>query len=254
MATETENKVDWTKLKPIRKSGLDADYIADNFVNTLYLATDTKKLYYNGVVYGQGEIADGSIDEAKLDSALKTKINDVYTKSEIDTELGKKADADDVYTKDDIDSTLEDYAKSANVYTKLEVDNKLDEVNTSIDGVYTKKEVDDALDLLKSNILGDGIKDSYDTLVEFQTWLEGHETAANKMSEDIGALKTGKADADKVYTKTEVNTELDKKADTTDVEALQSALDTANETIETLNTTIAELLERIENLETVVAP
>ena len=77
--------------------------------------------------------------------------NEVYTTTEVNTELGKKANADSVYTKsetytkDEVNTELGEKANADSVYTKGETYSK-DEVNTELgkkanaDSVYTKGE------------------------------------------------------------------------------------------------------------------
>jgi prefoldin subunit 5 len=69
-----------------------------------------------------------------------------YTKSDVDTELDKKADASSVYTKTETDGLLNGKANSADVYNKTEVDNALGSKADASDS-YTKSEIDEALAL-----------------------------------------------------------------------------------------------------------
>ena len=79
-------------------------------------------------------IKDGTVDENKLNAALKTKLNgkadkgtklsdygiaDAYTKSETDTKLDAKANADDVYTKTQTDTKLDAKENVANKVTEI---------------------------------------------------------------------------------------------------------------------------------------
>ena len=122
--------------------------------------------------------------------------NEVYTTTEVNTELGKKANADSVYTKsetytkDEVNTELGEKANADSVYTKGETYTK-DEVNTELgkkanaDSVYTK----------------------------------GETYSKDEVNTELGK----KANADSVYTKgetytkDEVNTELGKKADANNV-------------------------------------
>jgi hypothetical protein len=122
--------------------------------------------------------------------------NEVYTTTEVNTELGKKANADSVYTKgetytkDEVNTELGKKANADSVYTKGETYTK-DEVNTELgkkanaDSVYTK----------------------------------GETYTKDEVNTELGK----KANADSVYTKgetytkDEVNTELGKKADANNV-------------------------------------
>lgn len=79
-------------------------------------------------------IKDGTVDENKLNAALKTKLNgkadkgtklsdygiaDAYTKSETDTKLDAKANADDVYTKTQTDTKFDAKENAANKVTEI---------------------------------------------------------------------------------------------------------------------------------------
>ena len=99
------------------------------------------------------KIAEGAINENKLDAELKTKINgkadkgtiladygigDAYTKAEVDAVLETKADGDDVYSAVQMDIELAKKADADNVYTKAETDAAL-ENKADFDAVYTKE-------------------------------------------------------------------------------------------------------------------
>ena len=87
------------------------------------------------------KLTDNSVTETKLDTTLSGKINskanssDVYTKTEIDTKLGQKADKAttlsgygiaDAYTKSETDTKLDAKANADDVYTKTQTDTKLE--------------------------------------------------------------------------------------------------------------------------------
>ena len=124
--------------------------------------------------------------KTEVDTALGKKANsaDVYTKTEVNTELGKKANSADVYTKTVADST---FAKAADTYTKTEVNTELGK-KADATAVYTKEEANTEL-----------AKKADKTTTYTKTEVD---TALGK-----------KANSADVYTKTEVNTELGKKAD-----------------------------------------
>lgn len=130
---------------------------------------------------GEGGDYDDTAIKARM-TAAENKINDMYTKAQVNTELAKKADTattlagygiTDAYKKTEVDTEL---AKKADTATTL--------AGYGITDAYKKTEVDDLLsDKADSatTLAGYGITDAY--------------------------TKTD------VYTKTETNTELAKKAD-----------------------------------------
>ena len=75
------------KIPFIRREGRFEDYDAVKYKDTIYFANDTNQLFYNGIDYSSF-IKDGSIDEDKLNEALKNKINAVDDKiNEIKSEI-----------------------------------------------------------------------------------------------------------------------------------------------------------------------
>ena len=116
-------------------------------------------------VYTKAEVDE--VVAAKADSA------DVYTKEEVDEKLAVKADADAVYTKEAVDEALAVKADSTDVYTKAEVDEAV-AVKADAETVYTKEEVDEKIEPLA-------------------------------VKADVDEAISAKADADAVYTKEEVD-------------------------------------------------
>ena len=125
-------------LPVIRKEGLDKDYNSTTFKNTLYFATDSKKLYYNGIDYSSC-IVDGSIDENKLNEALKKEIKTVET-------ITKGADERyDTFKEvgdwiDNHEKTIYDtIAHNVGALIEIELDtNKYDDIIDSKSGVIKK--------------------------------------------------------------------------------------------------------------------
>ena len=142
--------------------------------------------------------------KTEVDTALGKKANsaDVYTKTEVNTELGKKANSADVYTKTVADST---FAKAADTYTKTEVNTELGKKANSSD-VYTKTVADSTF------------AKAADTYTKSQVDTElGKKADATAVytKEEANTELAKKADKSTTYTKTEVDTALDNKADKT---------------------------------------
>lgn len=103
---------------------------------------------------------------------------------------------DDTYiSNDDLDSTVATLNASINgkvaqsAYdTKVAELAKADEDNLAAAKEYT--------DSVKDAILGDGIKDTFDTLVEIQNWIEGDGVNATELTEAIAAEATTRETAD----------------------------------------------------------
>ena len=140
--------------------------------------------------------------KTEVDTALGKKADQAttYTKTEVDTELGKKANSADVYTKTAADAQ---FAEAATTYTKTEVDTELGKKANSAD-VYTKTVADSTFAKAA---------DTY-TKSEVNTELAKKADATSVYTkEEANAELAKKADAATTYTKTEVDTELGKKAD-----------------------------------------
>lgn len=139
--------------------------------------------------------------KTEVDTALGKKADQAttYTKTEVDTELGKKANSADVYTKTVADST---FAKAADTYTKSQVDTELGKKANSAD-VYTKTVADSTFAKAA---------DTY-TKTEVNTELgKKADATAVYTKEEANTELAKKADKATTYTKTEVDTELGKKA------------------------------------------
>ena len=188
-----------------------------------------------------------------------------YTKTEVDTALGNKADSSSVYTKSEADNLLDAKANSTDVYNKTQVDGFITEVNNAVsqkadasdsytkseidgalalkadaDSVYTKTEIDDmeltvssSLNDLNSRILNNnGRLDAIDASITSINTKDSEQDAAI-------ALKANTAD---------MTTALDAKANTTDMNA---ALDLkANSADVYTKTAVDELFTTKEELET----
>ena len=163
--------------------------------------------------------------KTEVDTALGKKANsaDVYTKTEVNTELGKKANSADVYTKTVADST---FAKAADTYTKTEVNTELGKKANSAD-VYTKTVADStfakAADTYTKTEVNTELGKKADATAVY-TKEEANTELAKKADKDTTYTKTevdtalgNKADKTTTYTKTEVDTALGKKANSADV-------------------------------------
>lgn len=163
--------------------------------------------------------------KTEVDTALGKKADQAttYTKTEVDTELGKKANSADVYTKTVADST---FAKAADTYTKTEVNTELGKKANSAD-VYTKTVADStfakAADTYTKTEVNTELGKKADatsvyTKEEANTELAKKADAATTYSKtEVDTALGGKADKTTTYTKTEVDTALGKKANSADV-------------------------------------
>lgn len=163
--------------------------------------------------------------KTEVDTALGKKADQAttYTKTEVDTALGKKANSADVYTKTVADST---FAKAADTYTKTEVNTELGKKANSAD-VYTKTVADStfakAADTYTKTEVNTELGKKADatavyTKEEANTELAKKADAATTYSKtEVDTALGGKADKTTTYTKTEVDTALGKKANSADV-------------------------------------
>lgn len=273
---------DLEKLVGTLPEGTTAKDIVDYVnVKTTGIATDAalEKLQ------GQLNAAQGEINTIKGDYLKAADIADMATDAEVASAVGAeetRAKAEEerlaglISAIDFIDETelataLEPYAKSADVASTYETIANADLVRGRVADLEAHKDdykayADQAeadakayADGLKDALLGEGIKDTFDTLVEIQTWIEGDGVNATELSGAIAAeaktrgeeitrvegLVTAEAerasgveagladrikaieDADHDFStadatlKSELMTEIDKKAD---AEAMTSAL------------------------------
>lgn len=213
-----------------------------------------------------------------------------YTKSDVDTELGKKANSSSVYTKSEADNLLNGKANSTDVYTKTEVDSALgskadasdsytkSEIDEALalkadaDSVYTKSEIDDmeltvssSLNDLNSRILNnngrlDGI-DASITSINTKDSEQDDAIALKANTADMTTALAAKANSADVYTKTEADNLLSAKADTTSVNAAialkanseEVYTKTAADALFTTKTELGKLTGDIEDMELVIA-
>lgn len=163
--------------------------------------------------------------KTEVDTALGKKADQAttYTKTEVDTALGKKANSADVYTKTVADST---FAKAADTYTKTEVNTELGKKANSAD-VYTKTVADStfakAADTYTKTEVNTELGKKADATAVY-TKEEANTELAKKADKSTTYTKTevdtalgNKADKTTTYTKTEVDTALGKKANSADV-------------------------------------
>ena len=106
-------------------------------------------------------------------------------------------------------------------------------------------------DEVKDQILGEGIKDTFDTLVEIQTWIEGNGVDATELSSAIAAEAKLRADADAAEAKTraEADSALSDRIkayeDVKDTYATKTALESVSKVAEAA-TTVAEVDAQID--------
>lgn len=172
--------------------------------------------------------ADTAINKSISDlSTSKANAADVYTKTEADNLLKVKANAADVYDKDTADGLLAAKANAADVYTKDEIDDTVEGINTTIGNLseskadksttYTKNEVNTEL-AKKADKSTTYTKTDVDNLLDNKADKSSVYTTTqidskvSGLTNSINTLTTNKAD------KSYVDTELAKKADTTDFE------------------------------------
>lgn len=113
---------------------------------------------------------------------------------EIIAEVEAQIDLDDYYTKQEANDLLANKADKSDTYTKSEVNNLIPDVS----GFATKTELGN---------LSDSIGQA----------LSGISQGLNNTNNRVSALETGKADKSTTYTKTEVDTLLNAKADSSDL-------------------------------------
>lgn len=133
-----------------------------------------------------------------------------YSKTDVDTKLSSKADASNVYSKTDVDSKLNGKANTSDVNNELKA-------KANAKDVYTKTEVDTKVNA-KAN--------STDVTKQLASKANSADVYTQKQVDDKLATK---ADKTTTYTKTEVDTKVNAKANTSDV----------NTQISSINSTIA---------------
>ena len=89
----------------------------------------------------------------------------------------------------------EEFAKSADVVSNSTFD-AFKTSNTAAIGA-AEKAAKDYTDQVKASLLGEGITETYDTLVEIQTWIEGAGVNATELTQAIAVETKAREDADK---------------------------------------------------------
>ena len=105
--------------------------------NSSFVADDaliTKKYFVNNQFKG-----DNYYNKTEVDTELAKKADKAttYNKTEVDVELAKKADQTTTYNKTEVDTELAKKADKATTYNKTEVDTKYTELKTYADDVDT---------------------------------------------------------------------------------------------------------------------
>ena len=220
--SEVENKIDLLKadllggasgaLDTLKELGNALNNDAD-FASTLTSKLATKANSTN--VYSKSEVENkiGSL-KTEVNNALDnlpdtyTKTN-TYSKSEVENKIGS--------LKTEVNNALDDlpdtYTKT-DTYSKSEVENKIGSLKND---TYSKSEVENKIGSLKTDLLG-GADGALDTLKELGDALK--ETSLVSRLTNTLSKKADKTDVytkTEAYAKTEVNSELAKKADKTNV-------------------------------------
>jgi hypothetical protein len=157
------------------------------------------------IAHLQDEIDNWTISEEQLEAIVQEveaqiDLNDYYDKEEVDNLLENKADKSEIpdisglATKTELNNGLSTKADKTDTYTKTEVDNLIPDVS----GFATKTELGN---------LSDSVGQA----------LSGISQGLNDTNNRVSTLETDKADKSTTYTKTEVDTLLNAKADTSDL-------------------------------------
>lgn len=194
-----------------------------------------------------------------------------YTKTEVDTELAKKANSTDVYTKtetdgliDTVNQAIAQKADASDSYTKSEIDGAL-ALKADADSVYTKSEIDDmeltvssSLNDLNTRILNNnGRLDGIDASITSINTKDSEQDAAIALKANTADMTTAlaaKANSADVYTKTETYSKtkadnlLSAKADANSVYTKSAADD-----LFTTKEELGKLTGDIEDMELVIA-
>lgn len=130
--------------------------------------------------------------DSEVDAALDLKADKstTYTKTEVNTELAKKANVGDAYTKTEADALLSAKANSADVYTKTQVNTELGKKANAAE-VYTKEAADALLEAKAnkaSTLAGYGIENAY-TKADVYTKTETNTAINNTVTPAITSAK-----------------------------------------------------------------
>ena len=159
-----------------------------------------------------------------LENALTTYATkaEVYTKAQVDALLLQKADKSDTYTKTEVDDKLDLKADKSNTYTKQEVNEVAVGLMSDIDEVRANiVTIDNRTTVLETDV----------STLQNNTYSK---TEVDEKIDDISA-----------YTKSEIDTMINAKADKTTVEGI-------NTRVGSLETDVADL-ESVQNVVDVVA-
>lgn len=134
-----------------------------------------------------------------------------------------------------------------------EYSNSITEINDANSGILAQAKT--YADNIKASILGEGIKETFDTLVEIQTWIEGDGVDAKELTAEIAKIPNWAKESTKpTYTAEEVgalpaNTVI--PTIPTNISAFNNDVGylTEHQSLKTLEDKIAELEERIAQLE-----
>ena len=195
--------------------------------------------------------------------------NEVYTTTEVNTALDKKADKDSVYTKADtyskteVNTELDKKAAKDSVYTKADTYSKT-EVNTELDKKAAKDSVYTKADTYSRTEVNTALNDKADK-ADVYSKTDAENTFATKTELTAKADATalaGKANTDlsnlteagKTAIKTTMTDELAKKADNDTVTALDGRVGVVEGKVATLETTVSDpsngLVKKVTDLKT----
>ena len=205
---------------------LSSSYLSQNG-----LVVATIRVAENNTLWALGELtfnvqanvinSDNDITQSQYDYLLLT-ISSYYSKTEIDNKLYLKADKSDTYTKTEVDDKLDLKADKSNTYTKQEVNEVALGIISDIDEVRANVvTIDNRTTVLETDV----------STLQNNTYSK---TEVDEKIDDISA-----------YTKSEIDTMINAKADKTTVEGI-------NTRVGALETDIADL-ESVQNVVDVVA-
>lgn len=167
--------------------------------------------------------------------------------TQLNNSIISKAEKTDVYTKTESDGKISTAVTNAKTEIKQTTDGISQTVST-ISGKVTG--IDGEIDIINSNVSAiDQKTDSIQsTVTKLNTTVDGQGTRISNAETTIGQHTTSinlKANATDVYKKTEVDTSLGKKVDTTTYDNKMSAIDVS---IDGINQTVTSQTTKVDNL------
>ncbi len=268
----SEDKIELSHIGPVAVTAVKLDDITPKFGETFDIIdwyydanghkssnnTHTVKIPLPSLKNGTGNVVTGLVLNAAEGALTETKNN---ISNLLLTDYSKKTNSEEINSTDALGDALSKLQTQIHIASDNLAQEKSRAETAEAEILQDAKTYTDTV---KNNLLGDGIKDTFNTLVEIQNWIEGDGVNTTELTQAIADEATARTNAinalgsaayrEEVYFVSKTQYDLDMSTKDAQINGLNAeAKRLTNENINLANK-VNELITRIEVLESKLNP